>query len=144
MIQITTHILGAIKTMRVYNYIYYKLLVFFAQLNPNMAGFIAMMAMCWLFLINSFAIFGLILIKNPELSHGYSKITGIIFSLSIVLIHSLYFNRKRSFTILKKYRREGMTQNIIGSVAVILYVLISFYVLFYITVPNISGIASLK
>ena len=128
--------------MRIYNYIYYKLHIFFSQINHDMSGFLAMMAMCWLFLINLFAVFLLIHTYNSIISRGYTKLTGVILGLIIVFIHSVYFNKKKSFVILKKYKDEGIVQNIIGTISVLLYVTLSFYILFKFTVPGISGIYS--
>lgn len=58
--------------------------------------------------------------------HTFSDTFGIISALFVVVFCAIYFNFKKEDKILEKYENESPKSKVIGSIAVILYAIISF------------------
>lgn len=132
--------LNKYSIMKIYNYIYFKYYQFFSKINDEMPGFLAMMTMCWLLLINSFTIFGLLVLYNNGLSGGYTKIGGIIYALIIFIVHQTYYSSERKQKIYKVFIKEGRFSMLIGSTGAAAYAFFTFWIFFKFIVPDIAGV----
>ena len=128
--------------MKVYNYIYFKFYQFFSIINGEMPGFLAMMAMCWLFLINSFTIFGFVVLNNEVLASQYTKVGGIMYAVIIFIVHQLYYSNDRKQKITEAYGEENRSSFLIGTIGVAAYAFFTFWIFFRFIVPKIGGILS--
>lgn len=125
--------------MKIYDYIFYKTWIFFRLINPDLSGFLAVMALCWLFLFNTVPIIALVVLVNRiELVEFFNKIIGAFAGIAIVSIHFAYFNRKKVKKIYTQYNNEKKSNKILGSILVVLYVVASIYVCLKIAVPMID------
>ncbi len=127
--------------MKIYDYFFYKLYLFFRELNPSMPGFLAMMALSWLFLFNFFTGYSLLNIYFGIGLNTYNKVFGILLSFIIIIVHYYSFlYKKRYVKILKKFSNESKALKLFGTLGVILYIVITIWILFVYIVPNIEGI----
>lgn len=128
--------------MRIYNYIFYKISQIIGGFIDS-PSFIAIAIMCWLFMFNSFTLI-YILSHKYEISaflNSYASVSG---GILIWGGHYLYFYRKNYHArIYERFEKEGKITAILGSVATILYVILSIWIFFNYAAPNMSGIIKL-
>lgn len=142
--KLVIHAIGVLQmiiiiNMRIYDYIFYKLHHFFSSISDEMPVFLGVMALCWLFLINSFTIFGFLFLRYDHLASHYTKIGSILFGVFIISTHFIYFFRKnRHFKIIERHNKEKGILRLLGSLGVILYSFLTFWIFFKYIVPNVG------
>ena len=127
--------------MRIYNYLFYSiyhLLTAFDD-NPKLATVIVM---SWLFMFNFFSILYFL-----SFNHDITRILKITASvMSGVIIfggHFLYFyTRDRGDRIIESFENKNMNSIIIGALVGLIYVILTLWISFKITFPNIGGMLS--
>ncbi|MEA5006283.1 MAG: hypothetical protein VB022_07710 [Rikenellaceae bacterium] len=100
------------------DYLYYKIYVAWSYISGGGRPINHISAIGFLMLSNIYTIHELIF-------HTFSDTFGIISALFVVVFCAIYFNFKKEDKILEKYENESPKSQVIGSIAVILYVIIS-------------------
>ena len=137
LIIIVTHIR---TKMKFYEYIYYRMYLLFRELNSEMPSFLTIMFMCWWCFFNFVNIYGVLLLFKPELSEFYTNIVSIILISVILFLHFSYFNKRKTKEIYRKFSNQLKHKKVIGTLGVLLYVVLTIWILFVYIVPNIEGI----
>jgi hypothetical protein len=124
--------------MRVYDYVFFKIcqiLNFFGESS----SFAAIIVMCWLFMFNSFTLMDYFL-YDYEISALRDAYMNISSGVLIFGGHLLYFYyNKRYSRISMRFKNEGRYSSIFGTLGVVLYVFLSLWIFFKLTVPFVGG-----
>lgn len=125
-------------------YIYYKYYLFFKQINDEMPAFLAAVMMCWIFFMNIFTLYALWLFNtNGDIISSFSnKTTGIVFVIGLLLLsYFLFLNNNRYKNIFERFNSESKKKAIVGSLMVLLFTILSFWICLGYVVPRLHEIA---
>jgi len=128
--------------LKIYEYLFYKLYLFFLIIDKDMPKFLSIMALCWLMFFNVITVLGKILTFYPELGYSINKtIIGILLGTIIFLIHFFYFSWKdRYLTIIERYKIESEKSKLFGTIGVLFYIGLSTGICLFYSVPKIQSI----
>ena len=128
--------------MSLLNYLYYKYFVFFNSINKEMSNFLAMMAIAWVMFFNVYSLLALIVVQLEfDLIKAYSNpYVGLLIVLTILLFNYMNFlYEKRYEKIIATYKKENKNKSLVGTLIVILYTGLSFWVCLFYVVPLITS-----
>lgn len=117
----------------IYFYTYYKLYKFTVKTNKDVVEWTSMIFLSQLLFFNLFSIIFYINLSNID----FLRQNGINVMVSlqglILFVNYLLFIRKDHYLeIIKKYSNEDKPQKIIGTIAVLIYITVSFYLFLHI------------
>jgi len=128
--------------MKVFDYIYYKYFRFFNSFSDEMPDFIAMMAVCWLLFMNSYALMALIVVQfELNIVEIFSnQVLGVGIGLAILTFGYFRFLYKRRYRmIIDQFERESKNAFLQGTVYVVAYTVASFWITLVYVVPFIGS-----
>jgi hypothetical protein len=127
-----------ILAMRIYNYIFYKTYQILNAFDES-PSFATIIVLCWLFLFNSCTLVSCVIKNKTVTTYFYNYI--VAFVILVIVLHFLYFYRKgKHLSIIEKYKSESKRSSIIGIIGAFLYIILTNWIFFKHSVPNIAGI----
>ena len=125
--------------MRIYNYLTYRTYILVSAFGED-PKFAAVMVMGWLFMFNSFSVLYFISTKI-DITNFLELYVSIIGGIVMFGGHLLYYFRKGRFTkIIKQYENESKQSLWVGVAIGLLYFVVTLWVAFEITLPQMGGI----
>lgn len=124
--------------MKVYNYIFYKTYQILSAFDES-PSFATIIVLCWLFLFNSCSLVSCVIKNTAITTYFYSYI--VAFGILVIVLHFLYFYFKgRHLRIIENYKRESKRSSIIGIIGAFIYIILTNWLFFKYSVPNIAGV----
>lgn len=120
----------------IYDYLFYKLYRVNYEIDESNAGFISAMLIVYFLFFNILSAFSYYYVDHPETS--VNEITGGIVMIILIGFNLMYFNHRRTELIYNRYKGESPTANMIGTSLVLLYVILSIYLCFWVAIPFLS------
>lgn len=122
--------------LRLYSYLYYKILRCVELLDDEIPSFIALGILC---VINSFQLIiidSIILYFLPEFDNYRNTTTGLITGIAIFGSNWFLFEYNAKWRkIYERFEKESMRSNIIGTSLVLLFIVLSIWISLKISGP---------
>lgn len=126
--------------INIYDYLFYKLYRFNREIDRENAGFISAMLIFYFTFFNLLSLFTFYFSYNLEVGRGISKLHGLIVGVVLISFNLWYFNSKKTDAIFNRFKEENSLSNVIGSVLVLLYAILSVYLCFWVALPFVSDV----